>query len=356
MMDQHLGKIGIMGAGIMGLSVAQVLRHNHAVRIVDAEGFPPVHCTPSLMAGGMLAPWSEVEYMPPEFINAAISGIKFWKEQPPEKTCFVSNGTLLLAHREDFYILDRFASKLSKQTAWRFLNAGEIAVLEPALAGRFERGIFMPEEAFVYPPQVLGSFSQDVEHRFKAKITREEGKRDCDWLIDCRGYGAAQDEPELRGVKGEIAVVTNKELALNRPVRLMHPRYPIYVVPRPNHEYTIGATLIESADQMVTIRSALELLSAAYSLHPSFGDAAISFIHAGIRPSYPDNLPRITVKDNVISCNGLFRHGYLLAPVMAQCVADHIAGKENEFLHLFAGGSHDGRDRQRAKENIHRAA
>lgn len=355
-MQQFLGKIGIAGAGIMGLSVAHALARDHAVVLADVQGFPPLRCTASLMAGGMLAPWSEIEHMPPEFMRAAASGIKFWEDQPRDKTGFARNGSLLLAHPEDLYILDRFASKLSALENWRPVNAEEIAALEPALAGRFNRGIYIPEEAFVYPPQVMGRYAQDISLRVAENWDTNTCKNIFDWLVDCRGYGAADDERELRGVKGEIAVVRNAELVLNRPVRLMHPRYPIYIVPRPNHEYTIGATLIESADETVMVKSSMELLSAAYSLHPSFGEAAIVNLYAGIRPAYPDNLPRITIHENIIRCNGLFRHGYLLAPVMAQCVADYIAGKDNEFMHLFIRGNHDDDHHQRTEKKLRSAA
>ena len=139
----------------------------------------------------------------------------------------------------------------------------------------------------------------------------------------------------MRGVKGETLIVHNPEFKLSRAVRLMHPRYPLYIVPRGQGVFMIGATQIESADETVSLRSGLELMSALYSLHPSFVDARILEMKAGIRPAYPDNLPRITPDGNTIRCNGLFRHGFLLAPVMAQCVADHIAGHRNEFMHLF---------------------
>ena len=115
----------------------------------------------------------------------------------------------------------------------------------------------------------------------------------------------------------------------------------------------IGATVIESApdteeDESTSLKSAMELMSAAYALHPSFGEADILDIKAGIRPSYPDNLPRITINKNRISCNGLFRHGYLLSPVMAQCVADHLAGRDNQFTSLFIKDTHDENHNQRA--------
>ena len=95
--------------------------------------------------------------------------------------------------------------------------------------------------------------------------------------IDCRGLAAARQLPDLRGVRGEMLLVQSRELRLQRPVRLLHPRMPVYVVPRGEGIYMIGATMIESDDAgAVTVRSALELLSAAYALHPAFGEAASS--------------------------------------------------------------------------------
>ena len=60
----------------------------------------------------------------------------------------------------------------------------------------------------------------------------------------------------------------------------------------------IGATMIESAEKgAVSVRSAIELLNAAYALHPAFGEAEILEMSADVRPAYPDNEPRIEERD-----------------------------------------------------------
>ena len=80
----------------------------------------------------------------------------------------------------------------------------------------------------------------------------------------------------------------------------------------------IGATMIESADTgAVSARSAIELLSAAYALHPAFGEAEIVEMSADVRPAFPDNKPRVVERDGRIFVNGFYRHGFLLAPAMA---------------------------------------
>jgi glycine oxidase len=128
--------------------------------------------------------------------------------------------------------------------------------------------------------------------------------------------------PDLRGVRGEMLRVRAREVSLTRAVRLLHPRYPLYVVPRSDGEYMIGATMIESAERgPVTVRSALELLGAAYALHPAFGEAEILEMSADVRPAYVDNEPRIVEKDGRIFLNGFYRHGFLLAPAFAERAA-----------------------------------
>jgi glycine oxidase len=87
----------------------------------------------------------------------------------------------------------------------------------------------------------------------------------------------------------------------------------------------IGATVIESEETgLVTLRSALDLLSAAYALDPAFAEAEIVRQGAGARPAFPDNRPRIIVTEGYIYVNGLYRHGFLLAPALAELVAAYL--------------------------------
>jgi glycine oxidase len=115
------------------------------------------------------------------------------------------------------------------------------------------------------------------------------------------------------------------EIALQRPVRLLHPRIPLYIVPRGDGIYMLGATQIEaSARSRATVRSVLELLTAAYALHPAFGEAELVEIGVDARPAFADNLPRIRRRGSTVFLNGLFRHGFLLAPAMARMAADML--------------------------------
>ena len=96
----------------------------------------------------------------------------------------------------------------------------------------------------------------------------------------------------------------------------------------------IGATMLETGGKYrVTVRSAVEMLNAAYALHPGFAEAEILELGSDARPAFPDNLPRLRRRGNTLYANGLYRHGYLLAPAVARMAADHLLdGQKPEFM------------------------
>ena len=144
-----------------------------------------------------------------------------------------------------------------------------------------------------------------------------------DLVADCTGM--ASPDPHLRPIRGEMLILHAPDVSLSRPVRFLHPRIPVYVVPRDNSVFMVGATMIESGDQgAVSVRSTMELLNAAYSLHPGFAEAKIIETGVGLRPAYPNNLPRLTFTGNTLSMNGFYRHGFLLAPHFAMEAAGRI--------------------------------
>lgn len=271
-------------------------------------------------AGGMLAPFCEGETAEPVITRLGLRSLDLWREVLPQ-TPF--NGSLVVAHPRDRADFERFARLTGGH---KRLGREEIASLEPALAGRFSDALFFAQEGHVDPRQVLPALhdvlrSAGVPIAFNA----EAGQGDCDGVVvDCRGLAARDAFPELRGVKGEIIILETDEIALSRPVRLIHPRWSLYIVPRAGNRFLIGATSIESEDNGVSVRSALELLTAAYAVHPAFGEARIVEFGAGLRPAFPDNRPRIVVDDRRITVNGLYRHGFLLAPALAEATVAHF--------------------------------
>ena len=238
-------------------------------------------------------------------------------------------GTLVVANARDLPDLRRFGRRTH---GYNEVNQAEIHALEPELHG-FSKGLLFADEGHIDPRQALTDVYRQLQSD-GVKFHQQLAPAGLENAIDCRGLHAREYLHDLRGVKGEMLVIRCPDVTLTRPVRLLHPRMPLYIVPRGDGVYMLGATMIESEDSSrITARSMLELLSAAYALNPAFGEAEVLEIGVDLRPAFPDNLPRIRRLGRTIYANGLYRHGYLLAPALARGVADlALENKHSEMV------------------------
>jgi glycine oxidase len=316
--------ITVVGAGITGLWQALTLaRRGHRVRLVERSAVPFADAA-SIFAGAMLAPYCEAEAAEPVVRDLGLKSLAIWKETYPG---VVANGTLVVAGARDRPELERFARMTE---GFDKLDAEELDALEPGLEARFAAGLYYPAEAHMAPRAAM-QFLLDAARTASVEIVTgvawPESGPNTDAVIDCRGLAARTELPALRGVRGERVIVRSREVRLERPVRLLHPRHPLYVVPWADGLFMVGATVIESEDAgPVSVRSALQLLGAAYALHPAFAEAEIVEVGAGVRPAFPDNAPKIVARGRTIHVNGLYRHGFLMAPALAAQVAEHLEG------------------------------
>jgi len=341
----------------MGLMAAYFLHKKGHSCVIYERGKATLEHGASYVAGAMLAPYCELEAAEKLIGDLGLEALDLWRQIAGELGSgldYQENGSLVVAHGSDRGELDRFARKIEiagGAQGLKRIDADGIAALEPALAGRFKHGFFVEREAHLNPRSLLPILQnhlvkQGVVFHYNTEVTLINSTHlaangqalNYGWMIDCRGLGARSNQPGLRGVKGEIVIIETPEIEFNRPVRLLHPRYPLYVIARTDNRFLIGATAIENEDNTgVSVRSALELLSAAYSLHPAFGEARILEFNSNLRPAFPDNLPRIEVDGRLLSANGLYRHGYLLAPKIAQELSRYIAtgNLSNTYPQIF---------------------
>jgi glycine oxidase len=313
--------VTIIGAGIAGAWQALLFAQAGHDVILHEKSDAAMMLSTSHWAGGMLAPWCESEIAEPVISRLGLRSLDLWRQALPD-TPF--NGSLVVAHARDRNDFERFARLTSGH---RRLDAAELAALEPSLHGRFRDALFFAAEGHVEPRRVLPKLHEKIlaaggTIRFDSEVDACE----LDGIvIDCRGLAAREAQPELRGVKGEMILIETNEVQLARPVRLIHPRWPLYVIPREDNLFMLGATSIEAEDTGVSVRSALELLGAAYAVHPAFAEARIVEFGSGLRPAFPDNLPRISIDEQKISVNGLYRHGFLIAPALAELTLNYVA-------------------------------
>lgn len=323
-------RVLVRGTGVVGLTVAlEFCRGGTVVEVVDlaAEPFRGA----SWFAGGMLAPWCERESAEEAVLTLGQSALDWWEQATPGLV--VRQGTLVVAPARDRAELSRFASRTS---GYRWVDEDGIAALEPDLAGRFRSGLYFPDEGHLDPRLALKALYARLQAIgvvfYHDGLAVDENV--FDRVIDCAGHARIGALSRLRGVRGEMLYLSTPEVSLSRPVRLLHPRIPLYIVPREPGRFMLGATMIESDDAgPISARSMMEFLNAAYSIHPAFGEAQILEIGTGVRPAFPDNLPRVIEDGRTVFMNGAHRHGFLLSPAMARQAARIVFNNTSEKGH-----------------------
>ena len=312
-MAEALPRIGVLGAGVAGLTAAHTFA-DAGFPVTLHERAPAAGCGCSFYAGGMIAPWCEAESSQPELLELGQFSLRYWQHTVQVAQ---ANGSLLVAPARDLPELARFARASEEHET---IDADGIAALEPDLAGRFSRALFFPKEAHLDPRAATAELARRLAampHVTVRHGTEAEPER-CDWIVDCRGYAARDRLPDLRGVKGEMLVLFSRDIAFSRPVQLLHPRNPVYIVPRGDGRFMIGATTLENEERgRVRARALLDLIGAAFAVHPAFGEAEVVEIGCDLRPAFPDNMPAVRRDGRRLFINGLYRHGFMAAPALA---------------------------------------
>lgn len=349
-----MARIGIAGAGVLGRLLAWRLgRAGHAVTVFDPAPGPQAPATGSLngrsehaagfTAAGMLSPIAELDNAGPAMARLGWRSLALWRETAAAlhaagctAPLFAQHGSLLLAHGGDLGSANRVLSRLQAATtlaaelpAPQPLDRAALAALEPAVTPGLHAWLLSGEAQVmsrdmltalaVHAPNVHWCWSERVARVDPDRITLADGDvLPFDLAIDTRGVGARPGMP-VRGVRGEVIWLHAPGVRLQRALRLLHPRHRVYIVPRPGDQFVVGASEIESEDRSpVSLRSAVELMAAAHSAVPELAEARIVHMEANLRPALPDNEPHTHTEPGLLRINGLFRHGWLIAPALVQ--------------------------------------
>ncbi len=361
---QHFG---VAGAGLLGRLLAfELLQRGHRVSLFDPA--PSLTQAPpagdparaaAWTAAGMLSPTAELECANEAVFQLGLDSLHRWPgvvdtlrrtgHFMPNEVVLTRAGSLLLAHRGDEGAAQRTLALLNKKAPAshrpQALTAAELKALEPDIHGPAHAWL-LPHEGHIHTVRTmaaLGAWALAHSATFHGgeagqvlavapgELHTAQGSQRrvhrFDHVFDVRGVGARPElpvrggdpgfTPQVRGVRGEVFWLHAPGVALHRPVRLLHPRWRVYVVPRPGNLVVVGATEIESEDRSpVSLRSTLELLSAAHSVLPGLAEARVVHSEANLRPALPDNLPTSTHQPGLSCINGLFRHGWLIAPAL----------------------------------------
>ncbi|NLP32384.1 MAG: FAD-dependent oxidoreductase [Oligella ureolytica] len=340
-------QIGIAGAGLAGRLLAYALStHGHQVEVFDPAPDAHARIAAGWTAAGMLCPLAEMDTGDDYVYKLGQRSLQLWADiakLTDNKIDLRLMGSLMLAHKGDEGAAEQMISLLQRKSPNpddqpRITSMRELQELEPSVQGP-SHAWYLPFEGQVDTTLAMQTLCADakgvtwhwgtsVKELTPGELVIGDEKRQFDWVFDTRGVGARRLKhphptelscQNVRGVRGEIFWVQAPEINLNRPLRLLHPRYHVYIVPRQNNLFVIGASSIESEDRSpVSVRTTVELLAAAHSVLPGLSEGRIVHTETNLRPALVDNFPRIETEQGLSRINGLFRHGWMIAPAMIE--------------------------------------
>lgn len=346
-------RVGIVGAGIMGRTLALAcLNAGWQVQVFDKSA---AENSASAAAAGLLLPYSELDKSD-SIIN--VLGNAACKHHWPSLLAqlntdvyFNMQGSLTLCHPREQAELQHFMHSIMGKlpdAPYQRLNQQDLSLLEPALA-KFPQAYFCREEGNIDNQQLLIDLKHYLQNKGvqwieNAMVTAIKSKQielidqvyETDVVIDCRGLGAKHILPNLHGVRGELVWLHAPQVNLHRPLRFLHPRHSLYIVPRPHDYYIVGASEIYSDDNsQISVRTMLELLTTVFYIHPEFAEARIVKSITHCRPTLPHHVPEIHHTPGLIAVNGLYRHGILIAPALAQEIVSYLQHNEQTYPTLW---------------------
>lgn len=338
-------KVAIVGAGLMGrLTALKLIPHGHDITLLEANSFDHPHNAAAISAG-LVSPLSEALFTPAETVALGFQSYQQWPQllnlvteiDPQHQTIdFIANGSLAVSFPEEQECLLALRKNLLQQLGeykndMQMLYNHEVTEIETGLE-RFETALYLKHEANICNAEFISASSRAIRQHasivdhWPLKGNGQELKSQYDWVVDCRGAGAVtaqsyadnQQHP-LQALRGEVIRVRAPKVEISHPVRVIQQRLNVFIAPKPNKVYVVGATEFNKhSSRSVTVRSSLDLLTTLYALHPGFADAEIIEATVGQRAIYKNQQPSISQHENIISVNGLSRRGWLVGPAMAE--------------------------------------
>lgn len=346
----------IIGGGIIGLAAA--FRAAQAGLRVALLECATLGGGATQIAAGMLSPALEAEDADRHLIDLARDSVARYPafvaavEAASGLSCsFRSEGGLWVAlDRDDQVLLDRMhAIHQSFGLRTELLTADEARRREPNVSPRALGGLAAPDDRQIDPRKFASALATAL--RTKKEVMVVDGTADVSPIVDGdRVVGAAWAAGRihspavllaagcqtndllpaglaplpLRPVKGQTVRLRGAPV-IDRVVRT--PR--VYLVPRPDGEIVVGATMEEQGfDARATVWAVHELLTEARRAVPALDELAIAELAVGFRPALRDHAPAIGAYGpaGLYVATGHFRHGVLLAVATADLVLELLTG------------------------------
>ncbi len=320
----------MVGGGVIGLSIAwRLAQRGDAVTVHDAApGSGASH-----VAAGMLAPVTEVQFgeelllaMNLESARQYPSFVAQLEAATGRSTGYLPCGTLVVARdNDDLVALDRLAAfQRDLGLDVTKVRAGICREMEPGLTPSVRGGLLVAGDHQVDPRALVAALLDACRGAgvgfVHERVTELPAADVVVVAAGCWSGDIAGVELPVRPVKGQLLRLRGKA-GVERNIRGLD----VYIVPRPDGEVVVGATVEDKGyDTTVTAGAVHDLLRAAVELVPDVAELELVEVSVGLRPATPDNRPIIERRGDVVVATGHYRNGVLLAPLTASLVADLV--------------------------------
>lgn len=350
-------RVAIVGAGIVGLSIALEVRSRGADVAVYDRGLE-LGGGVTIRAAGMLGAAFEWAAEDDQRALAALArhAGQLWPEYvarlerlgggPVE---YSREGALVVARTqaEADWLTNLTAACQARNVPALTLPLKDIAVREVALARSILAALWLPDDQQVDPVLVLQRLGAALARtgvglRFGRQVDRiaagqhflmpdgerydrvviANGAQQAPLFFGPRGARLSAGLPTPVPVKGHMLALAPIE---HGPRHVIHAR-DVYIAPK-SRWILIGATTERNrADTEVDRDAIAQLRARAAVLVPALADASELTAWAGVRPGSPDDQPMIgqTAIPGVFAALGHYRNGVLFAPATAEIVADQV--------------------------------
>lgn len=343
--------IVIIGGGIAALSTAwEAIEQGYTPVILYKER----ESSATQAAAGMLCPEIEADSAQAPLLALAKKSQTLypdWIERLQDVSQLPSGyhpkGTLLVAqHRDHMAEITQLQAHITEQGfSCSRLTIKEIRQKEENLAPRLAGGIFVPQAHSIHPRMLYNMLFKTTQAYIK-KIQAIQIHHNNDSILSISyrtldgsqhtisapiyiiADGAwSQEYPclswlPMRPVKGQYVIVEGTPL-ISHTIRTPD----VYMVPRPNGEIYIGATMEEegfcerlrAGHQLDLLYHSWQFIRGIYELH-------IKEVGVGFRPALRDHQPAIgrSHLHNLWLNIGHFRHGITIAPAASKLILHHI--------------------------------
>ena len=339
-------EIAIIGAGILGrMMTVDFSLLGHSVTLFEKDDS---HSTKSscATAAGMLTPWSEILESSELVFKLGVHSLARWKEilsYIEAEDILLNCGCSHLVTASDKAKIVYLLKYISIQDP-NFIPVEMNSILLQKFFNRsnqaFQYGFYIPNEKcldpriFIKKSNEYYSKKKNISVNFNTKIEKDNIKnyylkifdKKYDLIVNTTGFHARENLNDLiRGVRGAVILVKATQVKIDCIVRLSHFRYPIYIVPRGNQTFVIGATSQETEClEPITIADTLELLSMACQFDSGFLEANIIESRVNLRPTFINSEPKIFTHENIFYINGLYRHGITISPAISKYFTEFI--------------------------------